>query len=384
MRNKQGISIPNAVIQSGEDKFSWLRDIKTLSIGDLIELYAYAEAIVETVREPLMILDKDLRVKSVNKSFLDTFKVTKKSIYGKHIYNLNSGEWNIPALRKLLEDILPKNSHFNDFEVHHKFNKLGEKVMLLNARRIILEENNTKLILLAIEDVTLRKKLEQQKDEFVSIVSHELKTPLTSIKLFIQLVEKRLRARGDKQDSYFMKNVIKQTDRLSDLINELLHVGRIEAGELILHKKKVDLDKLIKRIVVDYQYTTENHTLVKEGEIKRKVFCDAYRIEQVLTNLITNAIKYSPNADKIIVKFGIKKDQVVISVQDFGLGIAKKDQLYIFERFYRTEKKKEQNIEGFGLGLYISSQIIQKHGGRMWVDSVKGKGSTFYFTLPLK
>jgi PAS domain S-box-containing protein len=384
MRNKQGISIPNAVIQTGKDKFSWLRDIRTLSIGDLIELYAYAEAIVETVREPLVILDKNLRVNSVNKSFLDTFQVTKQEIYGKHIYELNGGEWNISALKKLLEDILPKNSHFNNFEVRHNFSKLGEKVMFLNARRVVLEDNKTKLILLAIEDVTERKKLEQQKDEFVSIVSHELKTPLTSMKLFIQLVEKRLTDKGDKQNSYFIKNITKQANKLTDLINELLHVGRIESGQLILHKKNIDLEALIKRIVIDYQYTTEQHTLIKEGEIKQKVLCDEHRIEQVLTNLITNAIKYSPNSDKIIVKSTIKKDQVVISVQDFGLGIAKKEQPHVFERFYRTEKKNAQNIHGFGLGLYILGKIIQKHDGRMWVDSVKGKGSTFSFTLPLQ
>lgn len=384
MKNKQGKSIPNAVLQSSDNKFSWLRDIKSLSIGELVELYAYAEAIVETVREPLVILDKYLRVKSVNKSFFDTFKVTKEETYGKHIYDLNSGEWNIPTLKTLLENILPRNTHFNDFEVNHNFSRLGQKTMLLNARRIALKENKTQLILLAIEDITQRKELEKQKDEFVSFISHELKTPITSMKAFIQIVQKRLADKGDKKDSYLIQKVNKQADELTRLINELLNISRIESGKLPLRKRKVDLNELIKKIVIDFQYTTEKHTIIREGEVYTKVLCDEHRIEQVLTNLITNAIKYSPDADKIIVKLSKNEDEVIIAVQDFGLGISKKDQPHIFKRFYRTDEKKEKNIKGFGLGLYISSQIIQRHSGKLWVKSTEGKGSTFYFTLPIK
>ena len=147
--------------QTENKKTSWIKDLRDLSIAELIEKYAYAEAIVETVREPLIILDGELHIKTTNKSFLDTFERTKEETYGKYLYELNSGEWNIPALRKLLEEILPLSTIFNSFEVTHDFERIGRKSMLLNARRIILDENNTELILLAIGDITQRRILEQ-------------------------------------------------------------------------------------------------------------------------------------------------------------------------------------------------------------------------------
>lgn len=382
MKNKQYKKIPTAILHSGE-KLSWLEDVRRLTIGELIEIYFYSDAIVETIREPLIILDKNLRVKTANKAFFDTFKTTKKDTYGKYVYKLNSGEWNIPMLRKLLEDILPKNHSFNDFEVSHNFQKIGQKTILLNARRIVLEKNKTELILLAIEDITKQQDAQLKKDEFVNIVSHELKTPLTSMKVFVEIVQKRLADMGDKKDIYLISKVNNQVDRLTNLINDLLSLGRIGEGKLNLLKKKVDLDALIKRIVIDYQYTTEKHTIVREGEISVKVLCDEHSIEQVLTNLITNAIKYSLRSDKIIVKVTRTKNEAIVSVQDFGEGIAKKDFPRVFERYFRADNKKEDIIEGFGLGLYITSEIIKRHNGRIWGESKPGKGSTFYFALPI-
>lgn len=153
-----------------------------MTVEDVVVVYAYAEAIVETVREPLIILDEQLRIKTANKSFFDKFKVEKKETYNKLIFDLGNGQWDIPLLKKLLKEILPKSSYFNDYEVSHKFEDIGERTMLLNARRIVLEGHKTELILLAIEDMTDQKLIDKQKDDFIGIASHELKTPLTSIK----------------------------------------------------------------------------------------------------------------------------------------------------------------------------------------------------------
>jgi len=154
-----------------------------------------------------------------------------------------------------------------------------------------------------------------------------------------------------------------------------------------LNKERFDLDTLVERTVNAMQASTPQHTIVKEGRLQQRVVADASRIEQVLINLLTNAAKYSPDGKKVIVHVSERTGEAIVSVQDFGMGIAKKDHNTIFERFYRgtgmNDFEKSEKTKGFGLGLYISAEIIRKHDGKIWVESVPDKGSTFYFTLPL-
>jgi two-component system CheB/CheR fusion protein len=347
----------------------------------LTEVHHYAEAIIRTVQVPLLILDSDLRVKTANRAFYQTFQVSKEDTEGNFIFDLGKGQWNIPALRTLLNEILPKDNVFDDYEVEHTFPTIGHKIMLLNARKFYKDGNN---ILLAIDDITERKSYEDQKDEFTGIVSHELKTPITTMKAFTQILQKRISQSGDKKDAYLLSNINTQADRLTNLINDLLNVSKIGAGKLSLDKKRFDLDSLVKKVVVDFQYTIESHSIIKEGDIKEMVYGDESRIEQVISNLITNAVKYSPQANKVIITLQSDKQNAIVKVQDFGFGIAKKDQRRIFDRFYRTSDKEKNSVSGFGLGLYISCEIIKRHNGKIWVDSTKGKGSTFSFSVPLK
>ncbi len=346
----------------------------------LIAARDYAEAIIRTIQIPLLILDRDLRVKTANRAFHEKFAVTEEETAGNLIYDLGNGQWNIPALRKLLNEILPKNNFFDNYEIQHTFPIIGHKIMLLNARKFIKDGDN---ILLAIEDITDRRDIEKQKDMFIGIASHELKTPITTMKVYAQILEKRLLQKGDNKDTYLIQNINKQTDRLTNLINDLLNTSIIQAGKLALEKKNFDLNAVISKTVVDFQYATETHQIIKEGELEEQVFGDKGRVEQVLTNLITNAIKYSPKGGDVIVRLGKDKNNAIVSVQDFGFGIEKRDQTKVFERFYRTDDKKEMNVAGFGLGLYIASEIIKGHHGKIWVESTKGKGSIFYFTLPI-
>lgn len=347
----------------------------------LIEARDYAEAIIRTVQVPLLILDRNLRVKTANRSFYQMFQVNQEVTAGSFIYDLGNGQWDIPALHKLLNEILPKDNYFDDYEIEHTFPDIGHKIMLLNGRKFYKDGDN---ILLAIEDITERKDIEKQKDLFIGIASHELKTPITAMKGYAQILEKRLSDRLDKKDIYLIQNINKQTDRLTSLINDLLNTSRIQAGKLVLQKKKFDLEAVVTKAVVDFQFATETHQIIKEGEIKEKVYGDPNRIEEVLTNLITNAIKYSPEADTVIVKLGTDKQHAIVSVQDFGFGIDKREQAKVFERYYRTIDKQEMNVTGFGLGLYIAAEVVKAHRGKIWVESTKGKGSTFTFTMPLK
>lgn len=346
----------------------------------IIEARNYSEAIIRTVQVPLLILDHDLRVKTANRSFCQMFQVSEDETSGSFIYDLGNGQWDIPALRKLLNEILPKDNVFDNYEIEHTFPDVGHKIMLLNARKFHKDGEN---ILLAIEDITDRKAIEKQKDLFISIASHELKTPITTMKGYAQILEKRLSERKDTKDIYFVQNINKQTDRLTGLVNDLLNTSKIQAGKLVLQKKDFDLDAVVTKMVVDFQFTIETHLIIKEGEIKELVYGDQSRIEEVLANLITNAIKYSPKADKVIVRLQNDKKNAIVSVQDFGFGIDKREQKKVFKRFYRTTDKQEMNVTGFGLGLYIASEIVKAHRGKIWLESARGKGSTFYFTLPI-
>lgn len=231
-------------------------------------------------------------------------------------------------------------------------------------------------------DMTVHKELDRRKDEFITIASHELKTPLTSARVFNQILQKLLENRGITDLIPHLKKVENQIDKLNDIVNDLLDVSKIQAGKLEFRKEFFDLNNLVKEIVEDLQNTTKHIILIK-GKSSRKLFADKDRIGQVLINFLTNAIKYSADTEKIIVKIVTEKNSITIGVQDFGLGIAGQHLEKIFLPFYRVQGEEGNTFPGLGMGLYISSDIIKRHSGRIWAESEKGKGSVFYFTLPL-
>lgn len=376
-------SIPSFILDKTPDAAELIKDMENLTVEDVVVIYAYAEAIVETVREPLIILDGNLRIKTANKSFFDAFKVSKNETYNKLIFELGNGQWDISELKKLLKEILPKNSHLEDYEVTHTFDDIGTKTMMLNARRIVLEGHKTELVLLAIEDITHKKIIDKHKDDFIGIATHELKTPLTSMKSFLQILQKQHEKKDYKKTTYMLEKVSMQIDRMEHMMKSFLNVYSLQTGKLELNKERFSMDGLIKDIVETLQYTSESHKIIRKGKLNTKIFADKERIGQVLVNLITNAIKYSSNANEIIITAKKTKGNAIISVQDFGMGIPKEQQKLVFERFFRSKDKKEKGIEGLGLGLYIAYEIIKEHDGKMWVDSTLNKGSIFHFTIPL-
>ncbi len=343
----------------------------------------YSEAIVDTVRLPLIVLNKKLEILTANRSFYDTFKLTPRATENKLIYKLNDGAWNIPRLKVLLEKILPKNTVFDNYEVEIDFPNIGLRTFLLNARRTYRQVNNTEAMLLAFEDITNRKQVEKQKDDFIGIVSHELKTPLTSVKLYSQILAKYLNQNKDEKGKLYLSKMTDQMERLIELMASFENVYKIQNGKLILNKKIFNVDELIKEVVSDFQFTTKLHRIKYNNQFKATIYADKARITQVIVNLISNAIKYSPGVNKINILSLRKDNNLVISVEDFGMGIPKIEEGKIFERFFRAKGKKDNNIEGLGLGLYITYEIIIQHKGKIWVESIEGKGSKFYVSLPL-
>lgn len=234
------------------------------------------------------------------------------------------------------------------------------------------------------EVIKKNKELEIQKDNFIGIASHELKTPVTSIKAYGQMLQAILRKKGERNAVETLKKIDAQINKLTNLIEELLDVTKIQSGRLEFHEEKFDFNGLINEIVDEIQVTTQKHKLIKQLDKTMAIIGDRERIGQVITNLITNAVKYSPESDKIIIKSISAKDFITLQVQDFGIGIPKDKKNKVFQQFYRVNKPGNNTIPGLGLGLYISSEIIKYQGGRIWAESTEGKGSTFSFSLPLK
>lgn len=234
-----------------------------------------------------------------------------------------------------------------------------------------------------VRDINDQKRLLQQKDDFLAISSHELKTPLTSIKAFSQLLDRYYKQNKDEIALKYLSSMISQVDRLKNLVDDLLDVSKIQTGKLIFNEEIFMFDQIVEDIIKEMQPLTKRHVIEKKGNADIRVFADKYRIGQVLTNLLTNAIKYSPYANKIIVTTSYDNGNVIVAVQDFGIGIPKKTLGKVFDKFYRVEGSKRESYPGLGLGLYISAQIMRRHNGKLWVESVEGKGTTFYFSLPI-
>jgi PAS domain S-box-containing protein len=236
----------------------------------------------------------------------------------------------------------------------------------------------------ATTDTSKEKKVEQDKNDFVGIATHELKTPVTSLKAYAEVLQRRFARGGDMFSSNQLAKMNAQLDKLTMLISDLLDVTKIESGKLRMHYEKFDFDIFVSEVVEELQRTTERHTISIDGQAQKKVTADRERTGQVLTNLISNAIKYSPHTDKILIKVSATDKNVQVCVQDFGVGIPVSKQDKLFERFYRISGPKENTFPGLGLGLYVSHEITKRLNGRLWVESELGKGSTFCFLLPIK
>ena len=236
---------------------------------------------------------------------------------------------------------------------------------------------------LITRDITEGRALEQKREEHIGIASHELKNPITTLSLYSELLAKRLELERDKKNLHMLRDIQSQATRLTTLVDDLLIVGKIESGKLELHKTEFKPVPLIKKIIREFQSHTPTHRIIFSGSCARSVRADSDRVAQVVINLIANAVKYSPPARKVQVELRARRGKCIISVQDLGTGIEKRDQRNIFARYFRASDAEAGNIAGSGLGLYIAKAIVKKHRERLWLKSMQGKGSKFFFTLSL-
>jgi PAS domain S-box-containing protein len=358
----------------------------------VIEADEFAENIIDTIREPLIVLDQDLRVVKVSRSFYEFFKVKPEDTVGQLIYDLGNKQWDIPKLRELLETILPQKATFDKYEVEHDFTTIGQRTMLLNARQIQRVLGKERIILLAIEDVTERKQVEarlmgamadlersnKDLEQFAYVASHDLQEPLRMVSSYTQLLAQHYEGRLDEKAKKFMNYAVDGAVRMQRLINDLLTYSRIgtQGKPLETTDTHAMLGEAIRNLATLIE---EKHAIITNDALPT-VMADASHLMQVFQNLISNAIKFQgENVPHIHVSAQDKGLEWVFSIRDNGIGIEKQYADRVFVIFQRLHTRQE--YPGTGIGLAVCKRIVERHGGRIWFESEPSKGSAFFFTM---
>ncbi len=498
-------------LQSANEELNTINEELERRNRELKEAADYSQAIVQTIDEPLVILNTDMRIRMANRAFYKNFKTSSDEVEGMNFFEISNYQWDIPELRKNMAEVFSQDKNFEQFELQHVFSLMGEKILRLSAARINKGEAKKDWVLLVIEDITQRKKaelqlknseerfrllvqnasdiitiltpegtilyesepvekilgyttqervgknilkdtivhpddlkikanafkqavsnkdtpvktefrlkhkngtyrdieavylnmlddiriqgvvgnyhditeqrkLENQREEFVSIASHELKTPVTSLKGYVQIIQDMLSPSEDGLATELLQKLNLQVDRLTSLIKDLFDITKMKEGRMDFKMSNFNIDELISEMVNDIQLASKKHIIVADLQAKETITADRERIGQALRNLLSNAVKYSPDSDKVIVTSSSDEEKITVYVQDFGIGIDPREHQKLFTRFFRSSADAVPRNAGLGLGLYIASEIIKHHNGTITVSSEKNKGSVFSFTLPL-
>jgi len=372
------------------------------------EAKEYAESIINTVREPLIILDKDLRVVTASRSFYGVFKVKSEETAGQLIYDLGNKQWDIPKLRELLETVLPQQATFDNYEVEHDFTTIGRRIMLLNARQIHRASGKERIILLAIEDITERKEIENglekaheelktlatelkrtalAKSEFLAHMSHELRTPLNSIIGFSEVLFDETFGPLNERQKKYANNVLISGKHLLLLINQILDMAKVESGKMDLTLSSISTKNLLNELsllVADLVSKKKLRMSVEIGEELPNIQADELKVKEIIYNILSNAVKFTPEGGEIYMQAKKIDSDIEVLVWDTGVGIAPENMGKIFEAFFRVDTPYSRVTEGTGLGLPISKKLVELHGGKLSVTSEGlNKGTTVRFTLPI-
>lgn len=340
------------------------------------------ETVTSSTPDLIYVFDLDYRFTYANDALLAMWGRTWEASIGRRLLEVGYEPWHAEMHEREIDHIVATKQPIRG-EVSFPHATLGRRVYDYIFTPVLDANGNVEAVAGTTRDITELRRLAQQKDEFIGIVSHELRTPVTSIKAYAQILLRRFRLAEETQSAELVAKMDTQLNRLIRLIGDLLDITKIEAGQLRFRSEQVEIDPLIDEMIDELQHTTERHTIVREGRAGASIVGDRERIGQVLINLLANAIKYSPRADRVIVHTAADDEQVTIRVQDFGQGIPDRDRERIFERFYRVSGPDRDAFSGIGLGLYITAEIVRRLGGRIWVESEAGAGATFCVTLPI-
>ena len=350
-------------------------------LKDAEEKTAKLAAIIASTDDAIISKTLDSTITSWNSSAERMFGFSEAEMIGESIYKL------IPADRHQEEPVILSRLKSGERVQHFETKRLTKDGRLIDVSVTVspVKDGDGKIIGLSkiARDITERKLDENRKNDFIGMVSHELKTPLTSLSAILQVAKAKLNNTDDTFLSGAMQKANHQVKRMTTMINGFLNISRLESGKIQIDKQLFNVKALIHEVADEMKVTATTHTINIDECEEVEVSADQDKIQSVISNLISNAVKYSPNGTVVYVGCKSTENEVIVSVRDEGIGIQPADAEKIFNRYYRIENSNTKHISGFGIGLYLSAEIIYRHEGQIWLESEIGNGSTFYFSLPL-
>lgn len=347
----------------------------------LEEAKRYLENLFDYANAPIAVWNPILNITKFNHAFEKMTGYKEKEVIGKRLEILFPPESKTEIFKKIKNITTGGCWEAVEIPIRQKDGKV--KIVLWNSANIYGKDGKSLISTIAQgQDITERKNLDQRKDEFITIAGHELRTPISAIKITNQMLQDMLK--DNPKALKYLNRIENQATIQANLINDLLNVSKIQTGKLEIRKENFDLQNLVEETAEDMQQITKEHKIIVKGKICGKIFADKERIGQILVNFCSNAIKFSPKGKKIIINLKNNQKEAIVGVTDYGIGIPKEHHDRIFDRFYRAYGTGDKQYPGLGMGLYISYQIIKLFDGNMWFKSTPGKGSTFYFSLPFQ
>lgn len=346
----------------------------------IIRLNNFNENILGTIEDGVVVLDENLKILKANHSFTQIFNFSDKDVF-KIDFKAFISSFDINSeLYNAILGVFQSKSNISRIQLDMD-PKTGERQTFDISCTKLAEEGEQTKILLIFHDITAQKQFEKQREDILNFVAHEFRNPLTNVILNIDLVDQMLKEQKLDEFQAFINRARINSQRLKKLINELYKSTKLISGNFDPERSVFMLDEVIDEAIESIRQVNAQYTIRIMDNSQVSLFADREKLVQVITNYLSNAVKYSDGNYDIEVRSLVEGDSVIVSVTDHGRGIPAKELPYIFNRFYRAQKTK--NLDGLGLGLFLSKQIVNAHGGRAWVESEEGIGSTFYFSLLL-
>ncbi|OGD82835.1 hypothetical protein A3J17_05075 [Candidatus Curtissbacteria bacterium RIFCSPLOWO2_02_FULL_40_11] len=356
---------------------------------ELKQKLAIDEAIISSVGDGLIVTDKEGRILLMNPAATRMLKQDAKAVVGKDLIDtVPAADKNgkiVPKENRPLRTVLATGQSFTNHAANFYVRSDKSKFpAAITTSPIIL---NKEIIgsIITFRDITHEKEVDRMKTEFISLASHQLRTPLSAIRWFLEMLINGDAGPVNKEQAKFLKNVNDSTLRMITLVNDLLNISRIESGRIIIEPKPTHLGKLIEEVLeeVRLKYKSKNQKVVVSYHPNLPdINVDPNLTRAVYLNLLNNAIKYSPEGSEITIIISKKGNEIISQISDNGFGIPKKEQYRVFQKFYRGSNIVKKVLDGTGLGLYLVKSIIESSSGKIWFESEEGKGTTFWISLP--
>ena len=342
-------------------------------------LHQFNENILSSIEDIVIVLDENMNVVKTNRAFSALFKDIKPAAETINFADLIKPHDAFEEVEKNIQKVIRSGTGFSNISIEIETG--GDKrVFDINCSPMQNTggENN---VLLVVHDITVHKQVEREREDVIGFVAHELRNPLANLVLCNDLMVEAIKENNQEELNDMLQRSKNNISRLNKMIAELYDATRINSGNLKLDISSFNFRDMIKEATDTIEVLQPAYNIVVKGDGNIEVRGDKYRLIQVITNYLSNGIKYSNGKTDVVLTIQYDNEKITVSVKDEGLGISPKQLPFIFERFFRAEKTK--NLEGIGLGLYLCRQIIHAHKGHVWAESEEGKGSTFYFSIPL-